>query len=913
MSLLLGSAVILGTIGRPLIGDRVFHAVDLLQLRQPWKEARAGEFTWDYGPLSDTVDSTMPNRHEFGERLRDGDLAWWNPYNAGGAPLLAASASGTGSPMNAPFAILPAHVASAFAKALEMLVASGFTFLFLRRIGVGRGAAILGGTMFMTSGFAISWTNWQHPQVAALIPAVFWAAERCIQKRTPKSVIPVAAATGIMVIGGFPSVAAWGLMLAGGYLLVRVLWNEDRAQSLRGAALAAGGIALGFALVAAVLFPFAAHLETLDLSWRQQSPLSIIDRVHLATTIVPDAVGSYIDRNYFGSRNGIETFSFLGAVTVALALVALILRPPEKTQRGIRTYFAVALIVAGVLTYHGGWLLETVQNLPVFENNFIGRMRAVIGFIAAVLAALGTQSLIERRLPRTWWAVLLGGTVALALLAIIGNSLREAYSLAGEVGEAAYVRSQSILPLLVLAATLVVAAVLLVRRSDHRRWQYVALLFPALFALEALVVVLPRFPTTTEEAFYPATSSHEFLEENLGIDRFAAGTSTMLPGTNTFYRLRSATGHVHHQTTWEELLRTVDPEVFRSPTTSLLTHDLAIAQSPILDRMAVRYLAVAGEDEVWGDRERIDPATSSGSQILDDPIQTIVPAAPLRGIVLHVEEPLEAGGGWTEFTIDIEADDGTSASVSQRMFSPATAGPFPIPIAGEDLPDSGDMTITISTSTPGGSPALLIDAEGEPLLEFIRPADDGLRLQLVDGVAVWERLDALPRVRWVPNAVVLDDPTARLAALHAGVEEDTIVLAGGESLEGGPGEVTLVSDEPERIEIMSESSGPGYVLLADPIESGWEATLDGDDVEILSADHALAAVEVPAGSHTVVFSYDPPARRLGAGVSATAWLVVLGLLLFGPISSRMRRQTPDGPRSGGLDESSTQVTHQTRR
>jgi uncharacterized membrane protein YfhO len=38
---------------------------------------------------------------------------------------------------------------------------------------------------------------------------------------------------------------------------------------------------------------------------------------------------------------------------------------------------------------------------------------------------------------------------------------------------------------------------------------------------------------------------------------------------------------------------------------------------------------------------------------------------------------------------------------------------------------------------------------------------------------------------------------------------------------------------------------------------GWVAEIDGQDVEVLRADHLFRAVEVPSGNHRIVFAYRP--------------------------------------------------------
>ena len=59
------------------------------------------------------------------------------------------------------------------------------------------------------------------------------------------------------------------------------------------------------------------------------------------------------------------------------------------------------------------------------------------------------------------------------------------------------------------------------------------------------------------------------------------------------------------------------------------------------------------------------------------------------------------------------------------------------------------------------------------------------------------------------------------------------------------------------ITIQVESNAPGYLLLTDAYYPGWQASINGDAVPIIRADVMFRAVEIPAGSSTIIFTYRP--------------------------------------------------------
>jgi hypothetical protein len=811
--------------------------------------------------------------------------------------------------MNLPFVVLPAWAAPAYAKLIELAVAGGFMYLFLRRLGTSRIPALLAGTAYMTAGFSVAWNNWQHPQVAALIPALFWAVERHLQERRVSSIVPIALVVATMFVGGFPAVALLAVGLLVPYVAVRVAdrsllgWATERWAAVRRAVVdglsSGGGLVLGIMLAAAVVLPFNSYLGTLSLWWRDQNPDNHLDISALATTVVPNALGSPVHDLHLGPTNTVEALSFLGAVVVVLVAAALLLRPPEHTPRGVRAFLAVSMLVTVVLTYVGGPLLALAQEGPVFDTNFVGRLRVLLGFQAAVLAGLGAQAVYERRLPLTRRTWLLGGASVVVLLGFLTAAFLEVNDIAALAGERWYVARQAIVPLLAGAAALAVVVWMVGPWRPERaaRRQVLLASFAVLFAVEALVLVVPKFPRIDRDEFYPETAVHEFLADHIGDERFAAAEFAMLPNTNAIYGLRSVTGHGHHQPPWSALLRTADPTVFsRSPTFSVFAPDPALLTSPILDRMATRYFVTSPGQGIPGE---VVPATATvdGSVDIGDGASTTAPSRPVRGVSVTLADPLPGDTQLTELAVEITGPDGTSGRGSRRIFEPVEATTITIPVTGEDLPADGEMTVTVQGRS--GTDGIEVAASGgEPAVGFIESQDDGLELVFADGAVVYERTTALPRVRWASDAVVDPDPPDRLALLAEGLPPDTIVLNEEPVTVTGSGADAAVDvrrDDPEGLEVSVDADGDGWLVVADPKLHNWVAEIDGTEVPLVAADHGLVAVEVPAGQHEVVVRYEPDGRPTGIVLTAATAVLLAGMAI---IPAVLRRRRPTAPPAG---------------
>lgn len=83
-------------------------------------------------------------------------------------------------------------------------------------------------------------------------------------------------------------------------------------------------------------------------------------------------------------------------------------------------------------------------------------------------------------------------------------------------------------------------------------------------------------------------------------------------------------------------------------------------------------------------------------------------------------------------------------------------------------------------------------------------------------------------------------------------------------------------------EVVIETDAPGrrLLVLSDHFYPGWAAYVDGRAVPIRRAYHALRAVAVPAGRHSVRFVYEARIVWTGAALSGVALVVTIGLLLI---------------------------------
>ena len=110
--------------------------------------------------------------------------------------------------------------------------------------------------------------------------------------------------------------------------------------------------------------------------------------------------------------------------------------------------------------------------------------------------------------------------------------------------------------------------------------------------------------------------------------------------------------------------------------------------------------------------------------------------------------------------------------------------------------------------------------------------------------------DALNIVDLKEVAVVDKEFASAVKNLTPGIAEDA--------------EITLTKYSPKSIDYTVKSSQDGTVVFSEIYYPyGWKATLDGQKADYFRADYLLRAMNVPAGEHTINFTFDPDSVRKG--------------------------------------------------
>ncbi len=138
-------------------------------------------------------------------------------------------------------------------------------------------------------------------------------------------------------------------------------------------------------------------------------------------------------------------------------------------------------------------------------------------------------------------------------------------------------------------------------------------------------------------------------------------------------------------------------------------------------------------------------------------------------------------------------------------------------------------------------------------------------------------------IAWVKGA---DQEMAALDSLpvaHAAVADEQFreVLKDAQPVQPGD-TIALTSYAANKLTFKSHSANGGLAVFSEVyFPWGWQATIDGKQAPIGRVNYVLRAMQLPAGDHTIVMTYDPQEVHQTEGLATGAIIAIFAILLLG--------------------------------
>ncbi|MEG1289928.1 MAG: YfhO family protein [Bacteroidales bacterium] len=115
------------------------------------------------------------------------------------------------------------------------------------------------------------------------------------------------------------------------------------------------------------------------------------------------------------------------------------------------------------------------------------------------------------------------------------------------------------------------------------------------------------------------------------------------------------------------------------------------------------------------------------------------------------------------------------------------------------------------------------------------------------------------------------------------------------TLQDSTANISLTSYAPNKLEYSYNSTIPQTALFSEVYYNpGWKATIDGQEAPIFRANWILRGLQLPAGKHNIVFTFEPLSFSKGATYSRIASVLLIVLLLGGLTVMYIRNRKKDG-------------------
>ncbi len=878
----------------------------------PFKMRRADYVAYLNGIQGDVWRYVVPSERMIHESVRAGRLPQWNPHIYCGFPFHANGQSATFSLFRLPYWLLDPVSARGPLAALRMCCSAMAVFLLMRRAGLSWLSCFLAGLSWMLCAFNVRWLQWQLSDITLWLPVLLLFSERLIERASAGRFLACVLAMGVLQLAGHPELQLQATLAAILYSLVR---TASRGSTLLEAAstlaLVAAAFLLGLALAAVALVPFLFMLFD-SVDWHRA--IHRAEPLPLAASrilIAPDSYGrpcaGYF---YLGPANYTEAACWFGTVPLLLATSYLTtrsgrwlvrttrrsagkgasesgecassppsgvdLRPQRPGQRHVSLQVADALFWFAALAWLGsvpfvfdvGWLSDFFTGLPLLRQCNGLRMSFGIQLGGAILAGFGLERLrAERGRAELFWASGLAVAVAAASCYLVTQTWN--LSMPG-VPSGLQMLSRAEFwqhPLVRTCGGTVVAigsagwlicfafrsarAGLLSRPAlqcpgataglDSGRdgsgfslasepGRRLALGLSVLAATELLWFAWgynPIGPRALVDPALPAQMS--FLRT--GKCRFIATGEILSPNVAMSFGLLDLRGYDYPLP--RRLAHLLDRLGLRYPMT-IVPHDrvlpLESALAVFFERACVRYLITDRSDLLRAMQKSIGRSADSPG------------AGVARRVASAAATPARPSSRWSLLWQD---GQGTVIWENRGAYPRAWLAPAWRPVRSE-----------------------------QALEHLLDPAVDLRRLSVVEqSTGGMRRVPALTP-RWQPDGQAANHNSAQASsAMRTGGAVGGNSLAGRENAD----HVAIRIDEPERVVIEVEIGRAGLLVLADRFDHGWSVSVDGSPAVPLRANYLFRGVFVPAGKHTVVWSYRTPGLVLGAAISLCSALTLLAI------------------------------------
>jgi hypothetical protein len=422
----------------------------------------------------DGVIFNIPIRVAVANLIQAGYVPLWNPYMFSGMPLFGAAQAGVLFPLNWFYLLFSIPVATNLMMLSTYMVAALGAYLYARRSESSIAGAVVTSLVWQWSAFMVAKVGQTNVvQTAALLPWVFWAVDGYGMSGKRMRGVILALLIALQIFAGHQQTFAYSFLLAAAYAVVmaRASSGRERTSYLWSVGLLTAGVVAAAVQILPTIELLRNSLRA-TASYDFFSSFSMPPRFVLtffAPFIMGGGDGRLFRAPYIGPAFVGEYIAYVGAATIMLAIVALLLKPDTRTK-----FWALVAVVCLALAF-GRFLplnlYKLVYYVPVINLFRVpARHLMEVEFALAVLAGRGLTAIASSQTSaKTLRSVSVAGGLVFLLTCLTVSWWRPSGFKLGRVAPVSILRAPELfLPILI--AGLSALALWIFARNWERRF-----------------------------------------------------------------------------------------------------------------------------------------------------------------------------------------------------------------------------------------------------------------------------------------------------------------------------------------------------------------------------------------------------------------------------------------------------------
>ncbi len=420
-------------------GKVLFPSNFLAQFYSPWstEKFKGWESGIPHKPIggNDQIRFFYPKRIITNRQINKGIIPLWDPYIFSGNVHMADFQTAVFYPLNVLYLFISQITAWSILVFIQPIMATFFTYLFLRQLSLSKISSLFGAIAFSLCGFMTTWSqeNAVVSQTSLWLPLILFGIESYM-KSNNKWLIPlIIFALASCFLAGFFQEAFYIYILSAIYFLFR-LKSQKKEKRKTTFSIVTGVFIFSFLLCAIQLLP---SMDAFRESSRTTSSIDylfslyLLPITHIFNLFVPDIFGNPGAYNFFGRGFYQETVMYIGLIPVFFSFLAIVGRN-LSLKKSFVVFFSLSSLISFFLTLDSPITrLFYSLHIPLVSTFQPSRILMITSFSFSVLAGFGLELWINSyenkikkniRLISMFFLIILLTIMSIALLWHFSNS-----------------------------------------------------------------------------------------------------------------------------------------------------------------------------------------------------------------------------------------------------------------------------------------------------------------------------------------------------------------------------------------------------------------------------------------------------------------------------------------------------------